>query len=121
MRIARLCRALVVPQNADFTQGFRVTRGGVAVDWINWTGHWQIRSEHASATVILEGDESDGGLVFLDDGRFKLYAPAEDTADLTAPQKGVIDVRLVDPDGAVFRQIEGPVVISPCVTREAAP
>lgn len=120
MRIARLRRALVIPQNADFVAGFRVTRGGVPVDWTGWTGKWQIRSKHASDTVILSGDESNG-LEFGTDGRFTLRAPATATAALTAPQSGVIDVRLVDPDGAVFRQIEGPVFVSPCVTREPTP
>lgn len=120
MRIARLPKALVVPQNADFVQGFRVTRGGVPVDWTGWTGQWQIRSTHASNAVILSGDES-AGLEFGTDGRFTLRAPATATAALTAPQTGVIDVRLVDPDGAVFRQVEGSVFVSPAVTRDPTP
>lgn len=87
------------------------------VDLTGCSGRMQVRAKVDSVDVLMELTTVNGGMVLGDaDDNVKLYSSDTDTTAIDW-KSGVYDVEIVFTSGDVVRFSEGPVVVSPEVTR----
>lgn len=89
---------------------------GVAIDNTGYTAAMQVRKEHASAGTILSFSSPADITVGGTDGKFTLVVAS---AVMTAAPVGrfVYDFEITSPGGSVTRLLEGPLIITPEVTK----
>lgn len=112
---------LVIPQGGTFEASWPTDDAatGEPTVWTGWSGRMQVRSEAGDliATLATTGTR-DGDVVLGDDGNLTVRLPHTFTVTLS-PGKGLFDLEMTDPDGAVWRVVEGSVAITPEVTANA--
>lgn len=90
---------------------------GTPINLTGWSARMQIRHRRTDAIPLVSLMSPSGGIVLGGTaGTINITITADDTADLTA-KSGVYDLELVSPAGEVTRLVQGPVAISPEVTR----
>ena len=103
---------LYLEQGADFAQPLVYRNSdGTPVDLTGYTAAAQVRKSVGSATVALALTVTLGA-----DGAITLSAPAAAT-EAVAIDKGVWDLELTAPGGAVTRLLSGDVIVDKGVTR----
>lgn len=113
---------VIIPQYADWDDAITVSDAttGEALDLTGYTAKIQGRESYAATSALFEISEvvsADGYIILGTDGTVKWKLKASKTAGLTAPAEIVWDLRLVAPDGAVLRPVEGTATVSPAATR----
>lgn len=92
-------------------------QAGTPIDLTGYTAQMQIRSDHASTTVIHEASTTNNELVLGGvNGTVTFDIPATTTAAFTFDE-GVYDLELTSASGVVTRLVEGTVYLSPEVTK----
>lgn len=114
---------LVIPQGATFETNWYAddAETGNPADWAGWTGRMQIRTSFDGdvlATLATTGTR-DGDITLTVDGNITATLPWEYTATLSAGP-AVFDLNFTDPDGAIWRAVEGSVLVTPEVTTNDA-
>lgn len=99
---------LEIEQGADYKRTVPVL--GLTGDLTGWTVAGQIRGEHVSAPLLHTLDVTCVG------SNVVLHVPAATSASW-GWRTGRYDVELTDPDGVPVRLLQGPVTVSPEVTR----
>lgn len=109
---------ILIEQGATFVKNIIwKDSNGDPVDITGYTARMQIRRKKSSTTVEHSATtENDGITLGLTAGTIDILIPATDTAEFEFT-KGVYDLELVDPQGKVYRIIEGGVEVSKEVTR----
>jgi hypothetical protein len=90
--------------------------GGNPITLTGYTARMQARSAYAAADTMLDLTSGSGITLGPAAGAVALVASAAQTSAITA-KKGVYDLEMVAPDGAVTRLLQGAVTVSPEVTR----
>ena len=109
---------ILIEQGATYQKTF-TWKGSdeTPVDITGYTARMQIRRKKSSVDFEHEATTENGGITLGDTaGTVAVLIPATDTAALTIT-KGTYDLELVDPQGVVYRLIEGGVEVSKEVTR----
>lgn len=113
---------VIIPQYADWDDAITVTdaTSGATLDLSGYTAKIQGRERYDSTSALFEITQvvgADGYITLGTDGTIKWKLKASKTATLAAPAEIVWDLRLVSPDGAVIRPVEGTATVSPAATR----
>ena len=107
--------ALTIPQGTSWGVAWPITEDGEPAEIDSWTVKAQVR-ETVTSTAVLYEWSSDAETALTADSRVVLLvAPNVSTA--WTWRRGVYDVELTSPDGAVYRISEGVIYVSPEVTR----
>jgi hypothetical protein len=107
---------LEVVQGTDQQWRFPVTDAtGADLDITNWTVHSQIRARTPATEVLYEWSTVDGNAT-AGAGFFTLDLSATESSAFTW-RSGVYDVEITSPQGKTTRAKQGPVKVSPEVTR----
>lgn len=107
--------ALTIPQGTSWGISWPILDDGHPAVLTDWTVLAQVRDIADEETVFYEWGSLRGN-VTVDDHCVTLYVRPDESAAWTW-RRAVYDVELTDPDGAVYRIAEGPVYVSPEVTR----
>lgn len=107
--------AITIPQGTSWGIAWPILQDGEPADLTNWTVLAQVRDTAESADVLHEWGSLRAN-VSTENGRVTLFVAPADSAAWTW-RRGVYDVELTDPNGVVYRISEGPVYVSPEVTR----
>ena len=120
MDISQVEFPLVIPQNADFDDGFQVMYlDQTPVNLTGWTAKAQFRKTHKDTEVILELSTAAGTITITGaTGTIRMASPASVNKTLEAPLKGVWDLLLFAPSPATTtnRLLQGEFFISPGTT-----
>lgn len=125
--MAAVNRAIKIEQGATFTLGFNWHKEGPVVDDVvtpgdpydltGWSARMQVRKS-VNSPVLLNGSTQNGRIIMSEEGRVDIKFTDEDTDVLTV-KSALYDLELENPEGDVFRLLEGAVTISPNITRDA--
>lgn len=110
---------LVIPRGATFSASWYADDAdeGTPADWTGWSARMQIRTSFDGdllATLATSGTR-DGDITLGADGNITITLPPTATS-MIAAGNAVFDVNFTDPDGAIWRSVEGSVTITPEVT-----
>jgi len=110
---------LYIPQGATYQHVFtyKDIDTDAVISLTGYTGRFQFRSKHKSATILYSGDTT-GPELTIDgsSGTVTLNIPDEDTENFTF-STAVYDIEVESAAGDVIRIVEGSVDVSPEVTR----
>jgi hypothetical protein len=120
-------KALYIEQGATFTLGFNWYTAGTPIDGVpqqgdpydltGWLARMQLRKTQQSP-ILLSASTTDGRITLGGTtGRVDIKFADEDTDALTTTSC-LYDLELEDPQGNVYRLLEGGVTISPNITQE---
>jgi len=107
--------AITIPQGTSWGIAWPILDDGEPADLTGWTVLAQVRETAESAEVLHEWGTLRANAT-VSGGQVTLYVQPTDSATWTW-RRGVYDVELTAPDGTVYRISEGPVYVSPEVTR----
>lgn len=106
---------LTIPQGTSWGIAWPILQNGEPAPIAGWTVKAQIRASISSPVVLHEWSTAAGTATAADSVVTLLVAPAASSAWNWT--RGVFDVELLSPAGAVHRIAEGVVYVSPEVTR----
>lgn len=107
--------ALTIPQGATWGIAWPITEDGEPADLTGWTVQAQVRKLAVSPEILHEWSTAANNATVTDSKATLLVAAGTSTS--WAWTRGVYDVELTSPAGSVYRIAEGPVYVSPGVTR----
>lgn len=110
---------LVIPQGGTFVASWFAddAETGTVAEWDGWSARMQVRTSFGGdvlATLASSGT-ADGTIALLEDGNVTATLPSDFTESMS-PGRAVFDLEFTDPDGAVWRVVEGAVTVTPEVT-----
>lgn len=113
-------KKLLIEQGATFKWSFRLLQPDrvTPVDLVGCVARMQVRTEHASPTVLLDANTSNGRVTIgvPAAGWIVVTISAADTSSI-AWEGGVYNFEVQFADGTVWRTHEGAISVSPEVTR----
>jgi hypothetical protein len=123
--VPAVTRPLYIEQGATFRFGFNwhrandadPTQPGEAYDLTGWHARMQIRKNQQSP-ILVDASDTNGKITLGGNtGRIDIVLSDDDT-DLLTTKSAQYDLEVEDPDGVVYRLLEGQVTVSPNITQE---
>lgn len=115
---------LIIPKGETYRHRFtwNSKSGGVTqpIDLTSWTAYSQARATYDAATTIFDLTTENAGLV-LGGTAGTIDMTVDDSITAEAPDEGVWDLYLVDPNGEPQRLLEGTVKFTQRVSRPGTP
>lgn len=106
---------LIIPQGTTWGMAWPITEDGEPKDISDWSARAQVRSTGHFQALLYEWSTELGNATVTGSAVTLLLTPAVSSS--WTWERGVYDVELTSPGGEVFRISEGPVYLTPEVTR----